>query len=178
MHKRSLENDCVALLAYIWAHRDDEQTYTGLAEATSVPYETIRQMVEWHKRDPNNWALRNYGTKYGYVVRYLGKRKYPHRWHLKTARVPGGQVVSVYVTFTKGAPKRAGVLTRRVARFGTKAEAMAFIGGKDHLIALLEGKILDVVYVGMMQDGEGRLFLEDVPEFHPAQGSDEIPSAH
>src|SRR3990167_6322198 len=50
----------------------------------------------------------------------------------------------------------------------------AFIEYAENRIVSLERKILDVVYVGTMQDGDGKLFVEDVPEYHPARETTEI----
>lgn len=74
--RRSLENDCVAVLSYVANHRDEKQTWKILSEATGIPYETLRQMVLWFRKDPNNWALRNYGIKYGFCVRFIGDHRH------------------------------------------------------------------------------------------------------
>jgi len=168
MHKRNLESDCVALLAYLWQHREEEQTYTGLADSTGIPYETIRQMVQWFRKDPNNWALRNYGSKHGYVVRFLGRKTYPHRWHVRPIETPSGTHVSVSMIL-RGK-------TRRIGRFRSMPEAVAFVDRADDRIRSLERKIVDVVYVGTTQDSEGKLLVEDVAEYHPVRDSEELPT--
>ena len=159
------------MLAYVWKHRDEEQSYTGLAEGTGIPYETVRQMIQWFQKDPNNWALRNYGTKYGYVVRYFGQRERPRRWCVRAVRTPVGQRVGVFLRFFHaGRPGRP----RRVAEFETAEAAHAFKDATDDRIKQFERKIIDVVYIGTTQNADGKLFVEDVPEFHPARGAEEL----
>ena len=116
--------------------RLDEQTYGGLARITGIPYETIRQMVQWFRKDPNHWALRNYGTKYGYVVRYVGKKVYPRRWHVRHVETDAGRHINVSVVL-RGK-------TRRIGRFRSSEEAGAFIEYAENRIVSLERKILDV----------------------------------
>ncbi len=164
---RNLESDCIALLAYVAAHRDEAQTYLGLAHATGIPYETVRQMVMWHKKDPNNWALRNYGSKFGYVVRYLGQPEYPREWRLTVARVVRKDRIGVSLSLRGGR-------MRRIARFGAAPEALDFIRSADARLDLLERKIIDVVQVGMSQDEDGKLFVDDVPEYHALRESQEL----
>jgi hypothetical protein len=161
-----LESDCIALLAYVWEHRSEEQTYTGLAKATGIPYETIRQMVQWHKKDPNNWALRNYGTKYGYVVRYLGKKTYPRRWHIKIVHTTRGDRTDVSLVLHGR--------THRIGQFMDPTRAEVFLGNAETRMIHLERKIVDVVYVGTTQDPDGKLLIDDVPEYHPSRDDSEL----
>ena len=88
---RQLENDCLALLAYVAKHRDEPQTYRSLSEATGIPLQTLREIILWpsmtcedyciphgnrsnHGDHKAHWALRDYGRFYGYGVRFIGAR--------------------------------------------------------------------------------------------------------
>lgn len=73
--RRSLKNDCIAVLTFVSKHRNERQTWKILSEGTGIPYETLRQMVLWFRHDPNNWALRNYATEYGYLVKFIGNHR-------------------------------------------------------------------------------------------------------
>ncbi len=91
--RRSIERDCIALLEYVYQHRDEPQSYTHLSRATGIPRMSLTQLIRWattvekkgrtytvcgiscsHPHAVTDWALYNYGIKYGYRVKFIGER--------------------------------------------------------------------------------------------------------
>lgn len=92
--KRSLEADCMALLSYVHNHRDEPQSYTQLAESTGIPRMSLTILIRWtcswvdkrgrnvtvcgplcnHSHASTDWALQNYGLKWGYHVKLIGEK--------------------------------------------------------------------------------------------------------
>ncbi len=92
--RRSLEGDCMALLSYVYNHRDEPQSYTQLAESTGIPRMSLTILIRWtcswvdkrgrnvtvcgplcnHSHASTDWALQNYGLKWGYHVKLIGEK--------------------------------------------------------------------------------------------------------
>ncbi len=92
-NRRSIKNDCITLLEYVYTHRDESQSYTHLSRATGIPRMSLTQLIRWttsvekngrtftvcgsscsHPHAITDWALYNYGIGYGYRVMFIGQR--------------------------------------------------------------------------------------------------------
>ena len=81
------------MLEYVYTHRDELQSYTHLSRATGIPRMSLTQLIRWtmsvnkkgrthtvcgtscsHPHAVTDWALFNYGIKYGYRVKFIGER--------------------------------------------------------------------------------------------------------
>ena len=91
--RRSIKNDCITLLEYVYTHRDEPQSYTHLSRVTGIPRMSLTQLIRWttsvekkgrtytvcgsscsHPHAVTDWALYNYGIGYGYRVKFIGER--------------------------------------------------------------------------------------------------------
>ncbi len=73
--------------------------------------------------------------------------------------------------------------TRRLIQYGLKDPNRWFIGqeaarlGYSVLFLGRRGRILDVVDLRCSQDANGRLLVNGLPEYHVAEGADELPTS-
>ena len=75
MRAARLENDCLALLAYVAAHRGEHQTFRGLAGAANIPRSTIHRILTWHRDHGENASLLfRTAAKHGYDVKVFRLR--------------------------------------------------------------------------------------------------------
>ncbi len=89
-----LENDCLAILSYVAAHRKEHQTFRSLSKGMNIPLKTLYRILTWHKKyGKNNSTLFRIAFKYGYDleifddkegkiiwVDYLGVDNFAGRW--------------------------------------------------------------------------------------------------
>ncbi len=75
MSAARVENDCLALLAYVAAHRGEAQTFRGLSGATGIPLSTLHRLLSWHMEHGEEHSLLfRAAAKYGYDVVVFRRR--------------------------------------------------------------------------------------------------------
>ena len=69
----NLQNDCIAILNWVYSNQGKHQSYRTLANKLNIPLGTLHRIIKGFEYfGASHWALATYAKKYGYLVTYVG----------------------------------------------------------------------------------------------------------
>ena len=69
----NLQNDCIAILNWVYSNQGKHQSYRTLANKLNIPLGTLHRIIKGFEYfGESHWALATYAKKYGYSITYVG----------------------------------------------------------------------------------------------------------